>query len=264
MYMIKPYLFKQKTGYISLLLFVMLTFTSCLNRKHTDYFQKDADARGNLDTLKTPDVFEPKIEANDILAIHISSINAEAASFFNPAQSVTGEAGTEMTNYLVDLKGEIEIPLVGKLKVQGQSTREVREELRQKLVKYLQDPSVRIYLESFKVTLLGEVKLPGVYQVKNEKLTLPDALGLAGDMTIFGDRKAVMVIRNIKGQKIFSTIDLTTREVFQSEFYYLRPGDVVYVAAGKGRLASADAFYRIAPIVISALSLIAILATRVN
>ncbi|MBL7913705.1 MAG: polysaccharide export protein [Bacteroidia bacterium] len=262
--MMKSILFKQKSGYFSLLLFVLMFLSSCLNRKHTDYFQKDTEARKNMDTLSMPEVFEPKIEPNDILAIHISSINAEAASFFNPAQSNAGEAGTEMTNYLVDLKGEIEIPLVGKLKVQGQSTREVREALRQKLEKYLQDPSVRIYLESFKVTLLGEVKLPGVYQVKNEKLTLPDALGLAGDMTIYGDRKSVMVIRNVKGQKVFSSIDLTTRDIFQSEYYYLRPGDVVYVAAGKGRLASADAFYRIAPLVISALSLIAILATRVN
>ncbi len=251
-------------SYFSFLLFVLISFSSCLSRKHYDYFQKDTEARKNMDTLSMPDEFEPKIEANDILAIHISSINAEAASFFNPAQANAGEAGTEMTNYLVDLKGEIEIPLVGKLKVQGQSTREVREVLRQKLEKYLQDPSVRIYLESFKVTLLGEIKLPGVYQVKNEKLTLTDALGLAGDMTIFGDRKAVMVIRNVKGQKVFSTLDLTTRDIFQSDFYYLRPGDVVYVPAGKGRIATADTFYRIAPLVISVLSLIAILTIRVN
>ncbi|MBK6641384.1 MAG: SLBB domain-containing protein [Bacteroidetes bacterium] len=136
--------------------------------------------------------------------------------------------------------------------------------MRQKLEKYLQDPSVRIYLESFKVTLLGEIKLPGVYQVKNEKLTLTDALGLAGDMTIFGDRKSVMVIRNVKGQKVFTSLDLTTRDIFQSDFYYLRPGDVVYVPAGKGRIATADTFYRIAPLVISVLSLIAILTIRVN
>ena len=154
------------------------------------------------------------------------------------------------------------MPLLGKVKVSGLSTREIRELLRQKLEKFLESPTVRVSLESYKVTILGEVKVPGVYSVRNEKLSLTDAIGLAGDLTIYGDRKSVMVIRDQNGKKTFNQLDLTTRDLFKSEFYYIRPGDVIYVAAGKGRIASADAFYRIAPIVISGLTLITLLVVR--
>lgn len=257
-----PFAHKQTIPQIVLLLFMLFIMSSCLNRKEVDYFQKDPDARPSADAIELPPTFEPKIEHNDILGIHIASINPEAASFFNPSQKADGTSSTDMTNYLVDANGEIEMPLLGKVKVAGLSTREIRELLRQKLEKFLQSPTVRVYMESYKVTILGEVKVPGVYSVRNEKLSLTDAIGLAGDLTIYGDRKSVMVIRDQNGKKTFNQLDLTTRDIFKSDFYYMRPGDVIYVAAGKGRIASADAFYRIAPIVISGLTLITLLVVR--
>lgn len=142
------------------------------------------------------------------------------------------------------------------------STRTIRDTLRTRLEKFLQNPSLQVYFASFNVTLLGEVKLPGMYNSKTEKLTITDALGMAGDLTIYGDRKKVMLIRESGGKKMLSNIDLTKRDVFTSSSYYLRPGDIIYVPAGKGRLASADAFYRVAPLVISTLTLISLILYR--
>lgn len=247
-----------------LALVVFFLMSSCVGRKDVDYFQLNEESGRTSDTTDVLKVFEPKIQANDILGIHVASINAEAASFFNPSERSDGTSGNDLTSYLVDLNGEIEMPLVGKVKVAGLSTREIRETLRGKLEKYLQNPTVRVYLESYKVTILGEVRLPGVYNVRNEKLSLTDAVGLAGDLTIYGDRKSVMVIREQDGKKIFTKLDLTTRDLFKSDLYYLRPGDIVYIPSGKGRIASADAFYRIAPIALSALTLFTLIAIRLN
>ena len=244
--------------------FVLLSFglTSCMSRKHVDYFQeKDGPAQNSI---QLPATFEPLIIPNDLLEIRVSSINTEAASFFNPGSTESTNPDPSMITYLVDAKGEIELPLVGKVYVSGLSTRQIRDLLREKLEKYLQSPTVMVTLASYKITILGEVKVPGLYQVKSEKINITEALGLAGDLTIYGDREKVMIIREKDNIKSFYQVDLTSRDIFSQPYYYLHPGDVIYVPAGKGRIASADAFFRIAPIVISSLTLISLIFYRFN
>jgi polysaccharide biosynthesis/export protein len=208
--------------------------------------------------------YEPTIHPNDILNIQVASLNVDATRFFNPADQGNEYQGSSLTSYMVDLNGDIEIPLVGKVQVAGLTTRQIRDTLRSRLEKYLESPTLRVSFESYAVTLLGEVKSPGLYQVRSEKITITDALGMAGDLTIFGDRKKVMIIRETEGKKNFYHTDLTRRDVFTSELYYLHPGDIVYVPAGKGRIASADAFFRITPIIISSLTLITLIYFRAN
>jgi polysaccharide biosynthesis/export protein len=244
-----------------LLVFSFLVLSSCVTRKEIDYFQQPDQEEGTVTMLP---VFEPVIKTNDILTIQVASINAEAAKFFNPSDNPDGASDPRLTAYLVDLNGEIEIPLVGKMKVAGLTTRMIRDSLRTKLEKYLQSPTVRVNFDSYSVTVLGEVKVPGMYYAKSEKFTITDALGFAGDLSIFGDRKKVMIIREQNGKKEFMTIDLTKRDIFNSPYYYLHPGDVVYVPAGKGRIASADTFYRIAPIALSVMTLIVLILYRVT
>lgn len=236
-----------------------LLFSSCLSRKKTDYFQFNDNQTAIQDTVLMKSIFEPKIQTNDILKIEVASINPEAAKFFNPSDELTTNEDTDLSSYMVDLNGDIEIPLVGKMKVAGLTTRQIRDTLRLKLEKYLQSPTVRVNFNSYIVTVLGEVKLPGQYVAKTEKFTITDALGYAGDLTIYGDRQKVMVIRENDNKKEFNYIDLTQRDIFKSDLFYLHPGDVIYVPAGKGRIASADAFYRIAPLVLSTLTLIALI-----
>ncbi|MCB0755958.1 MAG: polysaccharide export protein [Flavobacteriales bacterium] len=240
---------------ILLLLFssVLMLSQSCITRKDISYFQDISDS---LSVQKITQGFEARIAAGDILSIHVSSLSAEASSFFN----VVGEETDQQVanTYLVDADGNIEMPLIGSVQVGGYTGIEAKENIKQKLDQYLVDPSVNVRIRNFKVTVLGEVKTPGVYTIPNEKITLIEAIGLAGDLTIFGKRVDVLVVREEAGERKFFKVDLRSKELFESDFYYLHSNDIIYVEPGKGKIASADAWYRILPIVLSGLSTVAL------
>jgi polysaccharide export outer membrane protein len=206
--------------------------------------------------------YEAIIQPGDIITIHVSSLSKEASSFFNSVD----EKGDKLVanTYLVAANGNIEMPLIGPVKVAGNTSQVAKYLVKNKLERFLIDPSVRVRIKNFKVTVLGEVKAPGIYTIPNEKVTLIEALGLAGDLTIFGKRVNVLLIREQNGKRIFKRVDLTSRDFFASEFYYLHSNDIIYVEPGKGKIASADAIYRILPIAISGISMIALIinATR--
>jgi len=206
--------------------------------------------------------FEARIQTGDLLSIHITSLSKEASSFFN----VIGEDTDQQVanTYLVDGAGNIEMPLIGSISVSGKSTQVAKSEIKELLEKYLVDPTVNMRIRNFKVTVLGEVSNPGVYTIPNEKITLVEALGLAGDMTIFARRVNVLVIREETGQRKFVKLDLTSKDFFESEYYYLHSNDILYVEPGKGKLASADLLYKIIPIILSGLTVLGLFLARVN
>ena len=236
--------------------FLMLS-QSCMTRKDISYFQ---DVTDSLSIQKITRDFEAVIQAGDILSIHVTSLSKEASSFFN----IVGENGDQQVanTYLVDPSGNIEIPLIGTVKVAGISSQIAKFLIKQKLEKYLTNPTVNLRIRNFKVTVLGEVKAPGVYTIPNEKITLIEAIGLAGDLTIFGKRIDVLVIREEDGERKFFKIDLRSKSFFESDFYYLHSNDIVYVEPGKGKIASADAWYRILPIVFSGLTAFGLFLSR--
>ncbi len=238
---------------LSILFSFLLLSQSCITRKDISYFQDVADSAS---VQKITQDFEAIIQQGDILSIHVTSLSTEASSFFN----VVGENSDQQVanTYLVNAAGNIEMPLIGPVKVAGNTTQVSKYLIKKKLEKYLVDPSVNLRIRNFKVTVLGEVKMPGVYTIPNEKITLVEALGLAGDMTIFAKRVNVLVIREQGAERQFVKLDLTSKEFFESEYYYLHNNDVIYVEPGKGKIASADAIYRILPIVLSGVSTIAL------
>jgi len=162
---------------------------------------------------------------------------------------------------LVDAAGTIELPLLGTLKLSGLTTTEAKDLVKSKLQLYLKEPTVSVRFLNYKISVLGEVLRPSVYVIPNESVTLPEALSMAGDMTIFGKRENVLVIRDVNGKKEFGRVNLNTREVYSSPYYYLHANDVVYVEPGKGRIAQTDKTYQIIPIILSALSFIVIIFT---
>jgi polysaccharide export outer membrane protein len=232
---------------------ILILSESCITRKDISYFQDISDS---LSIQRITQGFEARIAAGDILSIHVSSLSAEASSFFN----VVGEETDQQVanTYLVDANGNIEMPLIGVVNVGGNTGIEAKQKIKQKLDKYLIDPSVNVRIRNFKVTVLGEVKAPGVYTIPNEKITLVEAIGLAGDLTIFGKRVDVLVVREEAGERKFFKVDLRSKALFESDFYYLHSNDIIYVEPGKGKIASADAWYRILPIVLSGLSTVAL------
>jgi len=259
---------------------IILSIFSCRSVEDVAYFQKDQQPSNQNKVVYpnfTPDKkkvvpnYENVIQTNDILSIYVSSLSPEASSFFNSIaplerneQSNNGSFSTRTDiGYLVDVQGNIELPLIGKVKVLGLSTSIARDTLTKRLENYLQYPSVRIYIENFRVTILGEVNRPGVYSVTNEKINIPEALGLAGDLNIFADRKNITLIRDEEGVKKYTSVDLTSRELFDAPYFYLRSGDIIYISPVKGRVAQSDNFYRVLPIVMSSLTLIAVVVARI-
>ncbi|WP_396638140.1 polysaccharide biosynthesis/export family protein [Maribacter sp. R77961] len=212
------------------LLLFLATVSSCGSKKDVVYFQDV----GSFETIVDNDSFIPKFKVDDVVSIHISTLNPEASAPFNlyraPNDTQGGLGGTvQQVDYLVDQAGEIDFPVIGKLKISGLSPEELRVLLRERLADYLKNPIINIRLQNFTVSILGEVNRPGTYQINGEEITIMEALGLASDLTIKGQRNNILVIRDFDGTKVYYRIDLTTKEATKSPVYYLTQNDVVYV-----------------------------------
>lgn len=250
-----------------MLLFAVF-FTSCITRKHITYFQdipaSDSAQVSSNSGLRTA-IYETIIKSGDILNITVMSLSAETNTLINFPLINQNFSAPEKTltqatpGFLVDSRGSIQVPLVGELKVDGLTTNQIRLLLTEKLDKYIQSPTVSVRFSNFKITILGDVTRPGVYPVPNERITLMEALGLSGDLSVFGLRKGVKLIREVNGKNHIYKIDLTSKDVLNSPYMYLQPNDLIYVDPGSGKAANADNIYRILPIFISSVSALTVL-----
>ena len=214
-----------KQSLIPMLLGVLLV-SSCATRQDVVYFQNSR----NFETIVDESTFSPKFKVDDLVSIHISTLNPEASEPFNLFRgSQEGGIRPEQVDYLVDKDGEIDFPVIGKVKISGLSPEEVRVLLREKLSDYLKNPIINIRLKNFTVTVLGEVNRRGQYSVQGERITILEALGLAGDLKLKAKRGNVMVIRDFDGTKVYTKVDLTNKDILSSPVYYLTQNDVVYV-----------------------------------
>lgn len=268
----------KKNIYLNIFLFftALVILSSCANQKRIVYFQKELNQSDTMDVARQ---YVPTIQPGDILSIPISSLNPAASSFFNPYNVPSGTVSTDNSNtgiptgsvpltqpnangFLVDANGLIELPLVGTVKLGGLTTAQARDTIKNRLKTYLKEPTVNVRFLNYKISIMGEVARPSVYVIPNEKVTLPEALSMAGDLTIFAKRENVLIVRDNNGKKEFGRVNLNTREIFTSPYYYLHSGDLIYVEQGKGKASQSDQTYRILPIILSALSFIAIIFSR--
>jgi polysaccharide export outer membrane protein len=243
---------------ICIISFFVFGFTSCVSTRSATYFNDLGDSVIPSD-LSVP---ESLIQKNDILSISVSSLNPEATLLFNtPNNSVNAQS----SGYLVAADGTIQFPILGNIKAEGLNKTQLKDRLTQSILekKLLLDPNVTIRFLNFRVTILGEVSKPTVVTVPSEKISLLEALGLAGDMTVFAKRHNVMVIRENNNQKIIKRINLNSTELFRSPYYYLQSNDIVYVEPNKSKVASASDTRQLLPIVLSGLSLAAIVMDRI-
>ena len=213
---------------IALLLLLCISLFSCATKKQILYFQ-DVESL-NLKEMETS--FEPIIEPNDILYITVSSFDSDVIKPFT--RNIANEGNTSGNNiqlqgYLVDSNGEIRFPVLGSLPVMGKTRGDVEKELKTKLSEYIKDVVVDVRIINFKVTVVGEVNNPGVFRIQDERVTLPEAIALAGDFTEDGKRKDVTVIREENGVRKVSKIDYTSSQIFTSPYYFLKQNDIVYV-----------------------------------
>src|SRR4051812_12036614 len=184
---------------ITLLSFILFLMSSCGSAKRLVYFSgitKDSVSQIQAQSIQT------RISKNDILQINISTLDEATTRILNaPALTVTGNA----TGYLVDETGIIKVPLIGPLKVDGLTKIELANLITTELVtkKYAKDPIVSVRITNYKITVWGEVARPGIIQVPNESITMPEALAAAGDLTVYGQRKNLLLIRETNGQRIY-------------------------------------------------------------
>lgn len=233
---------------ISIFSLLVIIFSACNSEKELKYFQQ---GKNHSDTVNVAEAYVPKIQTGDILSIYVNSLSPEASSFFNPysgnssaniaSTSTASETGqVAPTGYLVDPSGEIELPLLGNIKVSGYTTSQVRDTLKKKLKFYLKEPTVLVRFLNFKISILGEVARPSVYNIPNEMITLPEALSMAGDLTLYARRDSIQIIRDVDGKKQFSNVNLSSRDIFSSPYYYLHANDIVYVKPAKTKSQQTD------------------------
>ncbi|HLK28118.1 MAG TPA: polysaccharide biosynthesis/export family protein [Puia sp.] len=232
--------------------------------KKTTYFNNlnDGEIRSSEEAI-------PTIHKNDILNITVSSLNPEASAVFNApnvlptASSTVIGAVSQLVGYLVNDEGDILFPVIGKVHAEGFSTIQLGANITKMLTdkKQLVDPIVSVRITNFKVTVLGEVGHPGVIPVPNEQITILEALGFAGDLTIYGRRDNVLLIREGKGKKIIQHIDLNSKDILSSSLYNLKPNDVIYVEPNKNKVRSVSDSRQLVPIGFAALSFLVVLAS---
>ena len=232
-----------------------LLFAACVSHKSVTYFND----LGEIDSgeLNIPDAPVEKLRNGDLIEVTISSISLETNRFFQKSGS-ENEGGPGGNTYRISKDGNIEIPLVGSIKVAQLTIDEATNVIREALLDYVQKPSVNVRLVNFRITLLGEVDQPGVYNIPEAEANVLEALAYGGDLTIYGTRSNVMVIRTEGDEKHFHRLNLNESDFMESEYFHLKNNDVVYVQPTKGLTSKDDNIYRILPLVISSLTFVAV------
>lgn len=237
----------SRRAIMSCFLLCSIILTSCVSNKKIAYFQ-DIQAISQAQLENATKFTEPIIQSDDILSISIFTLNPESGAVINQAASNTvlgGGANTaiasqQVSGFLVDRNGEVELSLIGKVKVAGLTTYQARELIRERVSKFYKEPNVQLRFANFKVSVLGEVNAPSAYTLPNEKVTILDALSLAGDLTIYGRRENVLIVRDNNGKKEFARLNLNSSDIFNSQFYYLKQNDVVYVEPNKRKVSASN------------------------
>ena len=223
-----------------LVLLLVGMLMSCASREEIIYFQ---DEPLTTETSLSND-YTVSFKPDDMVTIDISAQEPESVRPFllSPTTrsrdplSISNEL--RMQSYLIDNKGNIEFPILGTIKLEGLSRIEATAMLKEKLSEYIKDPIVNVRLLNFTITILGEVNRPGTYTVQDERISLTEALGLAGDLTIYGQRENILLIREVNEEKRYASIDLTSVNSINSPYYYLSQNDVLYIQPNNAKVRS--------------------------
>ncbi|MGY0392418.1 polysaccharide biosynthesis/export family protein [Bizionia sp. KMM 8389] len=232
----------KRHKHFKLLTVLLLAFlSSCVTSKEIIYFQDEPVSEEN-DVIMTSNItYKP----NDLLFISVGG-DADAVAPFNlPAVSynvsaVSANADLKMPTYLLSNNGTIEYPVLGTIKLGGLTREEATALLKNKISAYVKDPVINIRLINFTITVLGEVRNPGTFTIEDERISLTEALGLAGDLTIYGKRENVFLIREREGKKVYTKFDLTKISTITSPNYYLEQNDVLVIEPNSAKVRSAS------------------------
>lgn len=252
---------------ISVLFLSLIAASSCVTHQEIVSFQQVAqDGKLDRELIQLPEL---TIQPNDLLRIDINSADVEGSALFNENNGAP-QTGAQISlaniqlflGYLVDANGYVTLPTLGRTKVGGISISTAQATIRKKLETYFENPAVNIRFLNLKVTVLGEVNSPGTVPLGNSRVTLLDALGMAGDLTSYANRTNLLVVREIEGERTTTRLDLQSADLFNSPYFYLRQNDVIYVEPIKSRTATLrDRGQRALPYGTAGVSIIALILT---
>ena len=228
---------------------VAVLLGSCASSKKVAYFQ-NIDEKQDLTAYHN---YEPTIKKDDLIKIIVSGPDEDVVSPYN----------LNRISYLVDINGYINFPVLGKMKVEGLTLRQLSEKLTTEISKDVKNPIINASFENFKITILGEVRSPGTYTMSSERTTILQALGEAGDLTLGAKRDNIMLIREIDGKYEHIKIDLKKSDIFSSPYYYLCQNDVIYVTPTSSRTFAGSSQSAMIPILTSTVGLIISIVTLV-
>lgn len=242
------------------LLFLLLFVTACTSTRQVIYFQ-DLHV-GKADSLQktTPYLLRP----NDLLSLTVTSLDPISDRPFAAYQVSQDQSGTH-GGYLIDSAGDIHIPYAGTVPLAGLSLYQAAQKITLLLNPHLKEPAVNLRLANYSVSVLGEVNRAGLYHFPTERVTLSEALSLAGDLTINARRDSILVIRESGGLRSYAKFDLRKSDILNSSYYYLHPNDVIYVPPAKSKIAQADTRrWQVMAFIATVLSLTTVLISRIN
>ena len=228
----------------------LFLFAACEPRRNLVYFSE-----GNPKaSVALPMIMEIKIQQDDILRIFVTTLSVESNALFNPSASEIG--------YRVDNGGNINFPIIGQIKVDGLTIAQAQIKVSKEVEKYAKNPNVAVQFLNFKITVIGEVNRPNSFSVINDRINVLEALGLAGDMTIYGKRNNVLIIRQNGNERTMARINMNNRDVLNSPFFNLKQNDIVYVEPDRAKAASVSQNNRYIPLAISTVVSIGLILSR--
>ncbi|MFM1770987.1 MAG: hypothetical protein RLZZ71_129 [Bacteroidota bacterium] len=234
------------------------------------YYLRNAGNEKIADQAIDSTASNPTIAIGDQLSIVLTSANLEINALVNAANSGGAQGGMSqggMVNpimgYLVDPKGEIEFPKIGKMKVAGKSMTSVQKELEAVLAEYVKEPAVAVRRLNFRVTVIGEVASPGIVPISYDRMNIMEALAQAGDLTIFAERENILLIRETPQGKETVRLSLYDKSLLSSPYYWLQSGDILYVQPNKTKVNTNTTFFQVWPTIISSVSIFLVIFNQI-
>lgn len=225
-----------KMKYFGLVGLFLLVFSSCTPLKDLKYLENREVQE--LEESVSP-VFAYRVQPGDNLYVKVFSMDNKSSELFNAGGNqqnlVNSPSSIYLNSFSVNDSGNVQLPMIGGVHVKGKTIDEVRALIEQRVAEFVNHVTVAVKLVNFRVTVLGEVQRPGQFTIYNDKATIFDALGLAGDLTVYGNRKEIKIVRVYENETKIHYIDISDVDVMNSEFYYLLPNDVVYVEPLKSK-----------------------------
>ena len=231
----------KKKSFIIIFSFVLFFLSSCTSKKKLDYLQNiesvalEASMKNAKSTIQPNDQLVIMVTAKDMDVVKPFNQNFSSGQILQyslPSNNAPDQSQTSVSGptYMVDSQGNIEFPVIGKINTENKTTEELRDILKKEISKYVLNPQVSVRNTNYKITVLGEVNRPGTYNIPDAQTTLLEVLGLAGDLSIYGNREDILVLRNIDGTMTKERIDLTKADFINSPFFYLKQNDVIIVS----------------------------------